>query len=302
MKYEPKRNYLYPVLRPYSDDYSSEELGIEVTTEPVDGHVRIGVNFSVSEPSIRKQIDDGNARCVAMLYCRDTLHRETLRADKRQFALRKEVPSRYLVNDVEIHPAVVAVNGINHPTKTAHPEYGGAAVQVDKFQPLATAQTWRFSVNADKRAAKGIFNLAVDDDIRPDMFDVEIDSAARYITIKADTDTLKQFMNIRRNELLTLPSVYMNALVEALSHIKVNNLESGGGDVHSAGWVNCILSNLSSNLRKNGDGISVGNADNAGSHSLMYAAQMLLDKPFGDMIRLELERVTNDSYSSEADN
>ena len=294
MKYEPKRNYLYPVLRPYSDDYSSEELGIEVTTEPVDGHVRIGVNFSVSEPSIRKQIDDGNARCVAMLYCRDTLHRETLRADKRQFALRKEVPSRYLVNDVEIHPAVVAVNGINHPTKTAHPEYGGAAVAVDKFQPLATAQTWRFSVNADKRAAKGIFNLAVDDDIRPDMFDVEIDSAARYITIKADTDTLKQFMNIRRNELLTLPSVYMNALVEALSYIKVNNLESGG-DVHSAGWVNCILSNLQD------DSISVGNAENAGSHSLMYAAQMLLSKPFGDMIRFELDRIDDDPHGLEAD-
>ena len=296
MKYEPKRNYLYPVLRPYSDDYATEELGIKVTTEPVEGNVRIGVMFDVGEPSIRNQIAAGNARCVAMLYCRDTLHRETLRAGKGRFELQKEIPSRYLVNDVEIHPAVVAVNGINHPTKTAHPEYGGGAVQVGKFQPLATAQTWRFSVNADQRAAKGIFNLAPDDTMRPDVFDVEINSAARYITIKADPDTLKQFMNIRRNELLTLPSVYMNALVEALAYIKINNLESGGGgDVHSAGWVNCILSNLQD------DSISVGDVDNAGSHSLMYAAQMLLAKPFGDMIRFELYRIDDDPYSSEAD-
>lgn len=165
-----------------------------------------------------------------------------------------------------------------------------------KFQPLATAQTWRFSVNADQRAAKGIFNLAQDDTMRPDVFDVEINSAARYITIKADPDTLKQFMNIRRNELLTLPSVYMNALVEALAYIKINNLESGGGgDVHSTGWVNCILSNLQD------DSISVGDVDNAGSHSLMYAAQMLLAKPFGDMIRFELYRIDDDPYSSEAD-
>lgn len=296
MKYEPKRNYLYPVLRPYSDDYSSEELGIEVTTEPVEEHVRISVKFDVGEPSIRNQIADGNARCVAMLYCRDTLHREMLRAGKGRFEITENVQSRYLVNDVEIHPAVVAVNGINHPTKTAHPEYGGAAVQVGKFQPLATAQTWRFSVNADQRAAKGIFNLAPDDTMRPDVFDVEINSAARYITIKADPDTLRQFMNIRRNELLTLPSVYMNALVEALAYIKINRLESGGGgDVHSAGWVNCILSNLQD------DRISVGDVDNSGSHSLMYAAQMLLAKPFGDMIRFELDRIDDDPYSSEAD-
>ena len=291
MKYEPKRNYLYPVLRPYSDDYSSEELGIEVTTEPVEGHVRIGVNFSVSEPSIRKQIDDGNARCVAMLYCRDTLHRETLRADKRQFALRKEVPSRYLVNDVEIHPAVVAVNGINHPTKTAHPEYGGTAVAVDKFQPLATAQTWRFSVNADQRAAKGIFNLAVDDTMPPDMFDVEMDPSERYITIKANEVTLAQFGNIRRNETLTLPSVYMNALVEALAYIKYTE---DVDDVNSLGWVNCIRDNL------NNHNIRLGGDEDSG-HSLMYAAQMLLSKPFGDMIRFELDRIDDDPHGLEAD-
>jgi len=293
MKYEPKRNYLYPVLRPYSDDYSSEELGVEVTTEPFEGHIRIGVNFSVSEPSIQKQIDDGNARCVAMLYCRDTLHREMLRAGKGQFALRKDVQARYLVNDVEIHPAVVAVNGINHTTKTAHPEYGGAAVQVGKFQPLATAQTWRFSVNADQRAAKGIFNLAVDDDMPPDMFDIAMDPAERYIIIKANEVTLAEFGNIRRNEILTLPSVYMNALVEALSYIKYTYED--GDDVSSAGWVNCIRDNL------NKHNIRLGGADDS-SHSLIYAAQMLLDKPFGDMIRLELERVDNDSYGAEADN
>lgn len=291
MKYEPKRNYLYPVLRPYSDDYSSEELGIEVTADPVDGHLRIGVKFGVGEPSIRNQIVAGNARCVAMLYCRDTLHRETLRAGNGRFELQKEIPSRYLVNDVEIHPAVVAVNGINHPTKTAHPEYGGAAFQVGKFQPLATAQTWRFSVNADQRAAKGIFNLAVDDDMPPDMFDIEMDPAERYITIKADTETRAQFMNIRRNELLTLPSVYMNALVEALSYIKYTE---DVDDVNSVGWVNCIRDNLNKhNIRLGGD-------DDSG-HSLMYAAQMLLSKPFGDMIRFELDRIDDDPYDSEAD-
>ena len=172
MKYEPKRNYLYPVLRPYSDDYESGELKIDVAVEPVEQDVVVRVKFDVAEISILNQIKAGDARCVAMLYCSETLHRETLRAGKGQIEIRAKVRGRMLVNDVEIHPAIVAVNAIAHSTRTAHDEYGGQAVQIDKFQPLATAQTWRFSVNANQRAAKSIFNLVADKEMPPDIFDV----------------------------------------------------------------------------------------------------------------------------------
>ena len=283
MKYEPKRNYLYPVLRPYSDDYASGELKINVAVDPVEQDVVVRVKFDVAEISILNQIKAGDARCVAMLYCHETLHREMLSAGKEPLEINAKVQGRMLVNDVEIHPAIVAVNGIAHSTHTAHNEYGGQAVQIDKFQPLATAQTWRFSVNASQRPTKSVFNLVADNEMPPDIFDVEVDPSARYINIKADEDTLGQFKNIRRNETLTLPSVYMNALMEALAFIKANDIENDD-DVHSNGWAACVKNNLYKH------DINLGND----SHSLMYAAQMLLSKPFGDMIRAELEAMSND--------
>lgn len=291
MRYSPNRNYLYPVLRPYSDDYESGELKIDVAVEPAEQDVVVRVKFDVAEISILNQIKAGDARCVAMLYCHETLYREMLRAGKGQLAINANVPGRMLVNDVAIHPAIVAVNDIAHSTRTAHDEYGGQPAQIGKFQPLATAQTWRFSVNANQRAAKSVFNLVVDKEMTSDIFDVEVDPSKPYINIKADEDTLGQFKNIRKNEILTLPSVYMSALMEALACIKANHLENDDGDdVHGSGWVACIKDNLHKHDI---------NLDN-NSRSLIYAAQMLLSKPFGDMIRAELaaqEAMSNDDYS-----
>ena len=277
MKYEPKRNYLYPVLRPYSDDYESDELDVEVTAAVVGQRINVSVKFGVNEPSIQHQIVAGNARCIAMLYCRDTLYRQMLRADNGKFALRESVPAGYLVNDVEIHPAVVAFDNISHPTKTAHPEYGGAAVKVGKFQPLATAQTWRFSVNADSRPTKSIFNLDIDDELPSDVFNIVLDTSDRYIKITANKHTSEQFQRMREDETQTIPTVYMNALMNALAYIKYNDLEEDGGD-DSGAWVSCIRNNL---MKK---GIRIGDSEDDGSHTLFYAAQILLENPFGDLL------------------
>ncbi len=272
MRYSANRNYLYPVLRPYSDDYASGELTIDVEVEPAEQDVVVRVKFDVSETSILNQIKDGNACCVAMLYCRETLHREMLRADKGQIAINAKVQGRMLVNDVELHPAIVAVHDITHSTHTAHAEYGGQDVQIGKFQPLATAPTWRFSVDTNQRATKSVFNLVTGENLSPDIFDVEVDPTDPYINIKANEDTLRRFNAIRReNEILTLPSVFMNALMEALACI--DRLEDED-DVHSNGWVVCIKDNL------NKHNISLD------SHSLIHAAQILLSKPFGAMISL----------------
>ena len=279
MKYEAKRNYVHPVLRPYSDDYNEAKLTTSVQASVAEQDIRITVSFDVGEPSIRQQIIAGTARCVAMLYCRETLHREMLNGSKGESTLEAVVESQLLVNDVEVNPAIIALDHINHPTHTAHREYGGDAVPIGRWQPLATDQTWRFQVNATQRPTKSIFNLAADDDLSHGLFDVEVDPGQRYLTIKANKQTLAQFKSIRENERLTVPSVYMNALCEALSQLKqtgLDSVESTGG-----GWVDCIRNNLEEHS------IRLGGPDQDGSHTIFHAAQLLLDKPFSELIRLD---------------
>ena len=292
MKYDPNRNYLYPVLRPHSDDYPGGELRSEVSAEVRGPDALIGVKFDPTDASVRQQVKDGNARCAAMLYCRETLHRETLRARKGDFALDAAIPARILVGDVEVHPIIIAVKDIDHSTKTAHPEYGGAVARIGKRQPLATAQTWRFRMNADERHTQSVFNLTTDNELPSDVFDIRIDPKERYIDIVANDETRGRFDNVRKNLTLTRSSVYMSALIEALARIKN---DGGDGDEASGGWVDCIQSNL----RKHG--IEIGDRETAGSHSLLRAAQLLLEKPFGDLIDAELSQSDDGENEPEDD-
>ena len=283
VKYEPKRNYTYPVLRPWSDDYNDAEMRTSVEASVVGQDIRVTVDFEVSEPAIMHQVDAGNAQCVAMLYCRDTLHRQMLAAPTGLFKLECDVPSQLLVNDVELHPAIVTRSGLNHSTRTAHDEYRGNPVQIGKLQPLATAHTWRFQVNPSHMPTKSIFELAPIDTFPSDIFDVEVDPTKRYIVIKASEETMKQFEGLRNREHLTLPSVYITALCEALTHLKYQSDDDA--DQASGGWVDCIRSKL------NEHDIDLGSTTENGSHTVIRAAQLLLEKPFGELI--------NSSYNNE---
>ena len=80
MRYNPRRNYLYPVLRPFADDYPGGNLKTEIQANVVEKSVNVSVIFEVSEPSIQDQVSKGDAVCAAMLYCGSTLHREMIRA------------------------------------------------------------------------------------------------------------------------------------------------------------------------------------------------------------------------------
>lgn len=284
MKYNPNRNYLYPVMRPYSDDYGDALLGTNVTTQAMNGEVHITVNFEVSETSVRKQVADGKAQCSAMLYCRDTLHREMLRASPGSFRLNRSVPLNRLANHVEIHPAIITLGDIEHPTDTAHEEYEGAPVRVGKWKPLATDQTWHFEVNPNVRPVRSIFNL-VPKDLPDGEFDIEIDPAQRYINITASVSTLEQFSTMRHNVDLVASTVYISALTEILSYLKTAHLDNE--EINNSGWITCIRSSLKQL------NIDIGSNDQDGSHSLFRAAQLLLDGPFGRLIEQGVQSDTD---------
>ena len=282
MKYDPNRNYLYPVMRPYADDYEDALLKtlVQAQAEPDNENLIINVEFDVSDVRIRQQVADGNARCTAMLYCRDTMYRKTLQSYAGRFDLMDSIPLRLLANNVELNPAIVTVEDVEHPTDTAHTEYGKAQVRVGKFRPLATDQTWHFQVNPKLRQTESIFNLIRDDEteLQDGEFDIAVEPSDRYITIKANSATLDGFKLVRNSdETLAVSTVFLSALIEVLAWVK-NTEDDDETMVANDGWVDCIRSNLQ---KRN---ISLGSRDEPGNSSLFSAAQRLLDYPFDELI------------------
>ncbi len=270
MKHDSNRNYLYPVLRPFSDDYHDQDLKTTVTTEAKENDVNITVEFTVNEPTIRNQVLSGVALCSAMLYCRDTLYRETLKAGKGQFELERAVPKSRLINDVEINAAIVTVSDASLTTQTAHEEYAGRTVLIGQHQPLAIDQPWRFQVNPEQRPTKSIFNLKTDANLLDGEFNLAINPSERYLDLLANEETRRRFEEVRGNENLTISTVFISALMEALAWIKYNDPE----DFPSGGWIACIRDNITA------QNLDIGDSERNGTHSILLTAQLLLEKPF----------------------
>lgn len=276
MKYSPRRNYLHPVLRPWSDDYPGASFQTQITrSEIVNGVLNLVIAFDVSEPSIMAQINGGYAICVAMLYCSSTLHRQMLSAGAGSLEISESISCELLRGNVEIHPAIVVNDNVDHPTNTAHEEYNANPVSISRWHPLAVAQTWHFQVNSNVRPTKGIFNLENDDQLSDGEFDIKADISDRYISITANSDTRAKFKSMSGGESRALSTVYMSALVAALAEIRKFD---DGDEAHDDGWVNCIKVNLK---RLN---IDIGSDDGQGTHTLLRAAQHLLNNPFNAFI------------------
>ena len=285
MKYNSLRNYLHPVLRPFSSDYPEGKLKTHMHAELVGKSVNVSVTFEVAEPTIQEQISEGNAVCVAMLYCGETLYREMLSAGTGSMRAQASIPSDLLHGNVELHPSIVAINDLDHPSTTAHEEYGATPVSIAQWNPLATDQKWQIQVNPRARPAKGIFNRESDNNLADGEFDIKCDPTQRYVNLTANAATLTKLKELSPDERRTVPTVYMSALVAALAEVR--SMESGPG-IHEDGWVNCIQINIKRL------GIDIGNHEESGSHTLFRAAQLLLNRPFDPYLTLAVQEKTHD--------
>lgn len=279
MKHDPNRHFLYPVARPLSDDYPDSNIIADVKASLVSDSVQITVTYQVDDASIRQQVLDSKARCVAMLYCTDTLFRRSIRktVDSNPFEITDTIPLNSLRNRVQVHPVIVADCDIETlPLQTAHSEYRGMSFSVKMGQPLAFDSPMYFNVNPSQMKLQSIFNLVTDTDssrVQADEFEIEMDATQRYINIIADEDTMSWFQELRRNRNITFPSIYMSALITVLSYFR--EIDEGSDEdmldkISADGWFWCIRRKLED------QNITLSDGSSREQVSLIKAAQSLL--------------------------
>ena len=283
MKYNPKRNYLHPVLRPFSHDYPDGTLETQLEVDPGPEVVTVAVDFLVNEPSIQEQIQNGKAVCAAMLYCGPTLYREILRAGNGSVRAEADIPVHMLRGEVLVHPAVFATADLNYQAPTVHTEYSDSNIEIGQWNPMAIDRSWQFQVSPSVKHTNGIFNLEIDSELPDGEFDIKCQINEKYVNITANADTRAKLKQIGSREHDSLSTVYMSALVCALAEIKDMPEDD---PAHEDGWVQCLKANM-----KRLD-IDIGNPENDGSHTLFRAAQLLLDRPFDTFMNITINQTT----------
>ena len=272
MKYQSEHGFTYPVLSPESDHYPSGGFSTSLRKpEDSDGNIRIVVDFTVREPTLERLISDGKARCVAMLYCRATLHQQTLQAPEGCTQIDTTVFPEMLRDAIELHPLLIATETITLNTDTADTFYHGTNPTVLEGGPLAADRGWHFNLDVDSLPLGSIFQFIPEPETTGPM-PIEIDPNQTYINIRVNADQFQE-MNIIRQQGLTVPSVFSAALVSAIRHVRDMNQDE---PTIAPGWVDTIRKQADQN------GIDLDGGDP------FMIAQTLLRDPFAELTKFQM--------------
>ena len=268
MRYDANGYAPYPILRPSSSDYPSGSFDTKLAHKVSDDAIKLTVEFLVDEPMILRQIEKGVAKCCLLLYCSGTFYSEMLQASSGSLEVVGSIPRRMLTGNVEAHPSILAADPVALDTGTAHTDYGGQFIAVDKYHPLAVAPSWEFNVQV-RPSIESVFQIQrVSDDAElvDGQFEFRAEVQDRYVAIRANSTTYDTLQSMRNSHLapLVLSTVYLSALNAALTALVPEDVDE---DEHSNGWASALRLLMRENNIET-DSIYSG-----------IAAQQLLDNP-----------------------
>ena len=266
MKYNPDSYSEYPILRPHSDDYPEAEFRAMLVKLSQDNDaIHLHLDFQVAETSIENEVRSGDSICCAHIYCGSTRYSEMVVANDGEFSVERLVSLKNIRGLVEIRPLVLTMNQIEVNTETAHPDYGGARIQVDRYRQRAVCEPYHFRVGYIG-AVESVFRIEKSDDLDLDRgeFEYDADPSEKYIRIKMTHETYQDFQEVRRHEHFARMTVYLNALTDALGRLP----EESDDDELAEGWAATIREHLKKS-----------NLDVPYKHSCGFAAQRLLGSP-----------------------
>ena len=276
MKYSNKRNYPYPVLRPYSLDYGdSSEFSTQLSNPIVykdTNELSLSLSYDVKVSSLNALVYDGKASCAAMLYCPSTLHRTFRQAEAGIFDLSYRVPLDLLSGSIEIHPSIIANADFVHGFDGKVDDYGDREWQVQRGKPLAVDQTWHFTLEPNKlEPTESVFNLIRNESVPADQVEVRAYPGQRHIDILAHPTTLARLQVLRdRGVDAAIVSIYIGPLMEALMVLQSEERDDYSYD-NETGWVASLRAKLS----------FLGLWPLTDEQSLYTVAQQLFEYPYG---------------------
>ena len=274
MKYQSEHGFTHPVLSPESDHYPNGRFTTKLSRpQALDGNIRIVLDFLLEESYLEQLVSDGKARCVAMLYCRATLHQQTLSAGNGETHIDAIVSAEMLRDAIELHPLIVVAETVTLDTATADTFYHGVVPVVQEGEPLATDRGWHFGLDVDTLPLGSIFQFNPVPDLKGPM-QIELDPARPYVSIRVNAVQFQR-MNITRQQGLTIPSVFSAALVQAVQQVCAIDPDE---PAIIPGWVDTIRKQAEKhgiNLSQDGD-------------DPFFVSQTLLGDPFASLPQFQL--------------
>jgi hypothetical protein len=216
--------YPYPVLAEYSDDYKAGrfEVNIDLTKEGYD--IKVHMLATLTSVSLKRQIQQGNAKYVYHMECAQTGFRQVLITDKIEDSY---ILSNKLVSGkLQICPFIVATTDIEGYTSDEfHDDYEGQAFSIETGCVMAVGRMITADINKDiddLANTPSVFSIIRNADASCKQ--MLVDMSGRKIIIKlplSDYYSYKSLSNTPQAQSILNSLTVIPALTYVLSELKL---------------------------------------------------------------------------------
>ena len=262
MKYDIRKAFPYPVLRPGSSDYQSGEFSMESELNREFGSTKIQLKavFNLINPEQKKLIEEEKAKFALLVSCSSTFYRNVI--ESKENMVNYCFTKGQLYEKVELCPFVVTTKNLNgFKLDVWHEDYSQMSFDLKVGSVLAVGESRIFHIDlAEESPPESIFLLQKDNSLEVGQWNCSFGSDHDKVTISLSEDDYDHINSIRVDNkgdanIFLLNSVYFPALVWLLSEMDRFSENGDYEDYAECAWFRSIESKLDElNCSKIGSG------------------------------------------------
>jgi len=221
MKFDIQKAFPYPVLRPFSDDYTYAEFQTTVDITVSESEIHMAVFYTVSSDDILKQIQSNKAEYVAVISCRDTYTRHVLYSKETENYISFRITD--LRGEVQVQAYIFVKESIPaYRSKEINSEFGSGSFKFSKGDILAQDEPQVFYIERDFfKPVTSVFELVVDNKLRGGKWAISFEQDHIQIKVSAYMkDAIDNARNSRKNKVILLNSIYFAAVMQIVVMLK----------------------------------------------------------------------------------
>lgn len=217
------RAYGYPVLSPYTDDYSpAEEFRVEVSAQPSDENQAVEIQYNIVCNSIfvNENLLAGNAAIVLDISAPGSLYRNIFAVEG--FSGTLMLADGVALGSVAISPQVLAFEElVDTRFENVHPEFGAnPSFTVPAGGVLAYGETVNIPLRFKPLSFEGLFVVNTRPDFDPNEYKIVAEGNVISILMGVNVRSVHEFQRAHSDYKDFLnTSVYKDACVHALGRL-----------------------------------------------------------------------------------
>lgn len=227
------RLFQYPVLSPYTNDYTDEVFELTIDQELInESIITFHIDFKLSEITLKQWIQSNSASFIVLIDCPKTSYREVFKSQIAQFPIKIQFNS--LIDAVKIQGFIVLNEDINgFYSSNFNPLFADSDFTLKKHSVLGVSQEYIIDIEPQDDAFKtvnSIFKVIKQTNLNDN--EIDINYLSDYIQIFISSNRYRDYKEVERqtkqnpqllHAMLVIP-VLNNVLLE-IKELKTDEID-----------------------------------------------------------------------------